>query len=158
MTKSIDFGLISLLLIQLFIAIACLFAWNSIRVESANIRAAFLELKARFTLTDQISELSRAAVSNFETRVNKCEDGAAEIRRALQIAEEARTTALAASSDVVDVERSMKAKLSALSRWNRPKPDDEDEGDPSPVPIQENLLPEPSQTETRRTSFGRSAV
>lgn len=155
----LDFGIISLVLIQIIIAIICLWSWHSNKIEYQTLKAAFSEQKSQLEANGRIVMSCHEKVTIFERRIVLCESMQSEVERSIRIAEDSRREATQAVDNVADVEKSMKARMSALTRWNRPKEERPEDFEPENA-VQEEIfqIPAPPLAETKIPStFGKVA-
>lgn len=151
-----DYGIISLLVIQLAACAGTLFAWMSMRHEADRLTSGTAKLDTQVqAIAGRVVETS-AGIDRCSQRMEKVEDVAGHAEEVALHAQKVSKEALEASEAWTDEAKSIRASIMALRRWAR-----NEEGGESPLPAadpaEENLPPPPLQP-GKRSTFGVKAV
>lgn len=126
----VDYGIVSLLIIQVSACIGSVVAWLRIRKEADAIIRAGSDNRAEIEALDSSVNIARGSVSAFESRLSAMES---DIGKAVRAAENARDNDAVHKAEI----RSLKAAMAARKRWDR----DEEDGatidpvEPSPASV-----------------------
>ena len=156
----VDFGIISLVVIQIILAIVCLWSWHSNKIEYQTLKTAFSDQKDQLAANARIVVSGHEKVSQFENRVSKIETMREDVADALRISVETKKIAIDSVEEIAEIEKSMKAKFSAYSRWNKKEIAAEAEiEEANAEPVDMLQIPGPPLAETAKPStFGKVAT
>jgi len=145
----VDYGIVSLLILQLGACAGTVVAWLSIRREADRIREA-TGINARI-MSDLQNDVARfgESVRTFENRLSSMEG---DIGKACRAAEDARHQ----TADYKGEIRSIKATIAANRRWNR----EEEDGSATEPPLPETPLqpPQPAPQVQKESTFGKRVL
>lgn len=143
----IDYGIVSLLVLQLAACIGTVVAWQGMRKEADSLRSAHLEGKTHYTGLDQRVRVSEGAVNTFDTRLSSMESDIGKATRAAQHAQEE-------TQGFKGELKSLRASIAANKRWSR---EEEAGGMTDPPPPDSLYVPEPPPL-AKNGTFGVKAV
>jgi len=133
----VDYGMVSLLLIQLAACAGTIVAWLRMRKEADGIVRASAEKAGAMGEMDAVVHACRTSVTTFETRLSSLES---DIGKAVRAAEHARDGLDGQKGEI----RSLKASIAAKARWAR----EDDDAAATDTPPLDTVLSEPQKSGT----------
>ncbi len=156
----VDYGIISLLVIQIALACICFFSWNSTKAEAIRMREAFLNVKDKVDACSRVVTGGAEKIAAITPRLDALEDAAEDMGKATRAALSAQKAAEGVVEEFETLERKINAKLAAQARWKKPPAEEhppegltEEETAPE-IPVEQIGLFQTGKNST----FGKAAV